>query len=254
MARLQYEHERDQKKLFDDFVSAFEEHYNDDFTRAYKNNFIYPWLMGDLPLKGGSALDAMCGNGQVVEYLLGRGARVSGLDISKVAMDSFRHRWPGARAVEGSILSPDLEYGSFDLVVIIGGLHHLHPHVHQAVGVIHKLLKPRGWFCFMEPHSGSVWDLPRKIWYRLDRSLFASNEASIDLLQLESEHAADFKVVKRAFAGSLGYLLVLNSMIFRLPMGLKKSIAKPLMRLEAVLQPRLGRRSACFSLSVWQKK
>ena len=44
----------------------------------------------------------------------------------------------------------------------------------------------------MEPHSGSLPDVIRRIWYKHDR-FFSDNEASIDVQALEREFAAQFK-------------------------------------------------------------
>ena len=48
---------------------------------------------------------------------------------------------------------PDCRTTSFDCVAVVGGLHHIHPNVKAAVREIHRVLKPGGHFCFMEPHK-----------------------------------------------------------------------------------------------------
>src|SRR6266581_1635280 len=62
----------------------------------------------------------------------------------------------------------DVEDGFFDAVFITGGLHHVHPNVAGAMAEIHRILKPGGWLCFYEPHTGSMADLVRRLWYRVD--------------------------------------------------------------------------------------
>ena len=56
-------------------------------------------MLEGLNLAGMNVLDAMCGSGQTTEYLLARGATVTGLDISNQVVEIFRARWSGS---EGS--------------------------------------------------------------------------------------------------------------------------------------------------------
>ncbi len=125
-------------------------------------------------------LDAMCGSGQTTSYLLMHGADVTGLDISNEVIDTFQTRWTEATAVKRSLLDSGFPDNYFDCVAVVGGLHHIHPNVKRAVSEIHRVLKPGGHFCFMEPHSGSFPDLVRRVWYRFDR-FFSDNEAAIDV-------------------------------------------------------------------------
>jgi SAM-dependent methyltransferase len=138
-------------------------------------------------------------------------------------------------------------------VTIVGGLHHLHPNINDAIREIHRILKPGGLFCFAEPHSHTIPDAVRSFWYKHD-SLFAANEASVDLAELEEYARNSFSFNKRLFSGNLGYLLVLNSMIFRIPVALKKFYAPAVMRIESVLNRFLGERTSCFVICQWQKQ
>ena len=69
---------------------------------------------------------------------------MTGLDVSREAVELFREKWPGCKGVVGGILAHDLAPESFDVVVVVGGLHHVHPQVEEAVAEIRRLLKPRG--------------------------------------------------------------------------------------------------------------
>ncbi len=118
---------------------------------------------------------------------------------------------------------------------------------------IFRLLRPGGWFCFGEPHTGSIPDLFRRLWYRLD-GLFETGEAAIDLRKLEAANADRFDVEMRRHVGSVAYLLVFSSMIFRIPRRLKPWYAPPLFMLERAMSPLHGRRTACFALARWRKR
>lgn len=244
--------ERLQQEHFDRLAVRYAAHYGDVWSERYRRRFLNRPLLAGIDLAGRAVLEAMCGSGQTTGYLLERGAQVTGLDISPASIAAFGRRWPHCTAVCASILKSGLATGSFDCVVVVGGLHHLHPRVEAAVNEIWRLLRPGGYFCFAEPHAGSWPDLVRRIWYRRD-SHFAAGEAAIDVTALERANAGRFRCLHRSYGGNVAYLLVLNSLILRLPLRLKGLIAPLLLPLEAMISPWQGRRTACFICCQWQK-
>jgi SAM-dependent methyltransferase len=178
---------------------------------------------------------------------------VTGLDVSEQAIELFTAKWPQCEAVTESIVESTLPSESFDVVLVVGGLHHVHPHVEEAVAQIARVLKPGGFFCFCEPHSGSVLDLVRRLWYAHD-SMFESNEAAVDVRALHRSAAAEFDFVSERYFGNVAHTLVLNSMVLRTPRWLKRLYSEPAMALESVLNRILGRRLACSVLCQWQKR
>ncbi len=242
-----------QKLHYDRIGAQYESHYGDACSREYRERFIDEPMFQGIDLSGKDVLEAMCGNGQTTEYLLSKGARVTGLDISTAEIDSFRVRFPNCAAMYGSIFETGFADDSFDCVGIVGGLHHLHPDINKAITEIHRVLRPGGWFSFAEPHQGSMPDLIRSRWYKHDK-LFASNEASVDLESLKKDFAAEFSFDKEIYLGNLGYLLVLNSMVFRIPVRLKPWYAPAVMAIESVVNRVQGLRTSCFAVSRWRKK
>jgi SAM-dependent methyltransferase len=194
----------------------------------------------------------MCGSGQVTGFLLSLGAEVTGLDISQKAIEAFRARWPKCQSVCDSILGSKFADNSFDCVVIIGGLHHIHPYVRKAVSEIYRVLKPGGYICFVEPHKGSLPDIFRTYWYKHDK-LFMENEASLDIDELKKEFSGRFAVAKERYAGNIAYLLVMNSMIFRIPLWMKSVYAPILLPLESLFEKMMTKGSSCFVISQWRK-
>jgi SAM-dependent methyltransferase len=168
-----------QKLHYDRIGTEYELHYGDPCSRQYRERFINQPMFEGIELSGMRVLEAMCGNGQTTEHLLSRGAIVTGLDISPAEIDSFKRHWPDCDAKCSSMIESGFADDSFDCIAIVGGLHHLHPRLGEAVGEIHRILKPGGFFCFAEPYQGSLPDLVRSFWYKHDK-LFAVNEASID--------------------------------------------------------------------------
>jgi ubiquinone/menaquinone biosynthesis C-methylase UbiE len=245
--------EAQQEKHYDAISAEYETHYSDDSSREYRRRFIYEPMFSEIELSGMNVLDAMCGSGQTTEFLLAHGASVTGIDISKEVIEAFQTRWPEAQAVRRSLLDSNLPESSFDCVTVVGGLHHIHPHVSEALVEIHRLLKPGGFFCFMEPHSGSLPDVIRKFWYKYDR-FFSDNEAAIDLSALEQEFSSRFSSRTVRYQGNVAFLLVLNSLIFRIPVSLKPYYSSPLMSVEEIVSRMQGKRMSCFVVGQWRKR
>ena len=245
--------DRQQQAHYDTISADYEAHYSDRWSLEYRRQFIYEPMFGGLELSGMKILDAMCGTGQTTEYLLSRGADVTGLDISNEVIESFRARWANVHAVKRSLLDSGLPASSFDCVVVVGGLHHIHPNLNLAMREIHRILKPGGHLCFMEPHSGSLPDLVRRVWYKFDR-YFSDNEEAIDMKALQREFRSEFELRKAKYLGNLAFLLVLNSLIFRIPTWAKKFYSPLLMKLEGKIDKLQGRLTSCFVVAQWQKR
>jgi SAM-dependent methyltransferase len=237
--------EQEQEAHFDAWQEAYERHYDDQWSARMRRRFYMEPALRGFDLAGRQALEAMCGSGQSTGFLLERGALVTGLDISAAMMESFQRRWPACRAVTASVLDTGLPGASFDFVLVVGGLHHVHPYVKDAVREIGRLLKPGGVLAFVEPHAGSLPDLARRAWYKRD-PLFLANEASIDVRKLVRDFAADFELLHEEHHGGPGYLLVINSLILRIPHALKRWYAPPMILVDRLLDPFLGRRLGCF--------
>ncbi len=245
--------ERLQKEHYDRIAQQYEAHYSDPCSRLYRQRFIYRPMFEGLDLSGKRVLDAMCGSGQTSEYLLSRGAHTTGLDISPEVIESYQRRWPESRAICRSALDTGLEGDSFDCVSVVGGLHHMHPYLSETVRELHRVLKPGGYLCFMEPHSGSLPDVVRRVWYKHDQ-FFSDNEAAIDLAAVEQEFSSHFTFNRVKYQGSLGFLLVLNSLIFRIPVRLKPLYTPLLLALESLISKLQGKKLSCFVVAQWQKK
>jgi SAM-dependent methyltransferase len=246
VGKLQQEH-------FDSIASDYAAHYGDPWSQVYRRRFINEPMLGDIALSGARVIDAMCGSGETTGFLLEKGAQVTGVDISQKEMTLFQERFPSCKAKQTSILSTGLESNAYDCVVVVGGLHHLHPQVPAALNEVHRVLKPGGYFCFTEPHRGSLADRVRQLWYGVDK-LFAANEAAIDLEALKEQWASRFEFVKEEYKGNIAYLLVLNSLIFRIPLRLKPLYSPLLVRAETIIQTIQGKTLSCFVVGQWRKR
>ena len=210
-------------------------------------------MTAGVPLEGANILEAMCGSGQLAEYLVAHGAKVTGIDVAPAEIELFRNRVPGHTALVGSILDTGLPSEAFDAVMVVGALHHVQPYVEQAVDEIHRLLRPGGFFCFLEPHVGSLPNAIRRLWYRLD-PLFEENEAAVDVDRLMDRNRHRFEFVTTSYTGGLAFLLVYNSLVFRVPTRLKQLYASMLLWLEGLLGRVQTKRTSCIVICQWLKR
>jgi len=110
------------------------------------------WYVGMRRLSGvilgrpglpGRVLDAGCGTGGNLAFL-GQYGPVTGLDYSPLALE-FSRRRPGARLINGSILSLPFAAESFDLVTSFDVIYHRAvPDDQQAVSEVARVLRPGG--------------------------------------------------------------------------------------------------------------
>ena len=242
-----------QQEHYNQIAAEYELHYDGKYSQIYRDKFMNSFLFKGMDLKGKRVIEAMCGSGQTTGYLLSKGAIVLGNDISDKAIDRYKEKWPHCETVCSSILDTGLESESFDCAVIVGGLHHLHPKVNEAMDEIHRILKKGGYLCFHEPHSGSLPDKFRSMWYKRDK-YFEENEESVDFEKLKRENAGKFNFVSEKYGGSIAYLLVLQSLIFRIPIPVKNVISPALIFMESLLDRFLGKSMSCFVMAQWQKK
>ena len=92
----------------------------------------------------------------------------------------------------------------------------------------------------------------RKVWYRFDR-FFSDNEAAIDVGALQRDFRESFALTKVNYLGNIAFLLVLNSLIFRIPPKSKKLFAPLLMKLEPWVNKLQTKLTSCFVVTQWQK-
>jgi SAM-dependent methyltransferase len=241
-----------QSQHFDSIASNYAAHHGDTWSQKYRHRFINEPMLENINLSGSKVIDALCGSGESTGYLLCKGAEVTGVDISQKEMENFRKHFPSCIGKCKSILSTGLKSNYYDCVVMVGGLHHLHPNVLDGIKEIHRILKVGGFFCFVEPHTGSLPDRMRQLWYKYD-SLFAENEAAIDLAVLKNEFSSKFKFIKEDYKGNIAFLLVFQSLVFRIPLRVKPIYSPLLLEIESMVEKIQGKLFSCIVVCQWMK-
>lgn len=144
------------------------------FLRTW--SYRYPWLYDaiarlsalavggearfrQLPLEGlaltpgSEILDLCCGGGQATRFLIQKSDRVTGLDVSPVALALAARRVPEATYVEG--LAEELPFAAayFDVVHTSAALHEMAPdQLRQILQEVYRVLKPGGTLTLVDLH------------------------------------------------------------------------------------------------------
>jgi 2-polyprenyl-3-methyl-5-hydroxy-6-metoxy-1,4-benzoquinol methylase len=123
-----------------------------------RNDARLPWharrvaaRLGDLREK--MVLDVACGGGEWLAELARRGASVSGVDISKVAVQRCRELLPGSEFHEAIAEQLPFDSNRFDLVTCLGSLEHFLDQ-HAAIEEMRRVAKPDGRILILVPNAG----------------------------------------------------------------------------------------------------
>lgn len=126
--------------------------------RAFANDLLFRPIDRMLPASGAAMLDLGCGTGQILRRYGGRFEQATGVDHSAEMLVVAEQSLDQAQLAKTRLLRFDLleflatEPAQYDLVSMVGCLHHLHPEVlHQVIQQATKRLAPGGRMLLAEP-------------------------------------------------------------------------------------------------------
>ncbi|MBF0126086.1 MAG: class I SAM-dependent methyltransferase [Magnetococcales bacterium] len=235
--------------------NTYREHYFDAESMTYRDLFLYQPMLNGLDLNNMDVLEVASGAGFNSKAWLEKfpHGRFSGLDISSYACADFV-RNVGCEAWESDLAKGPFPDAQFDVVFVIGGLHHCVNDLPAVLRNIASLIRPGGYFLMMEPNSEYILEPLRKLWYRKDAFFEADTEEALSHDALNRLGASWFDAKTVRHMGGPGYFLILNSMILRLPKGIKKALSIPIMALERVYNLLPGKLPFPYFVAKWQKK
>jgi demethylmenaquinone methyltransferase/2-methoxy-6-polyprenyl-1,4-benzoquinol methylase len=131
-------------------------------------------------------LDLCCGAGQTTRFLVELSDRVTGLDISPIALKRAAQSVPQAQYIEGAAEKMPLPDEHFDLVHTSVALHEMEPEqLQQILQEVDRVLKPGGIFAaidFHKPTNGLFW-LPLGVFLWLFETKTAWQLLETDLVE-----------------------------------------------------------------------
>ncbi|WP_431204195.1 class I SAM-dependent methyltransferase [Bradyrhizobium betae] len=211
-----------QKQHYTAIHDAYEAHYYDVSSMKYRARFMYNWLFDGLDLNNKSIADLACGSGHNSLAIIERyhSVKTVGFDISTPACESYTRTTQNTAHVI-DLTKPAHISEQFDGAIIIGGLHHCVADLRQTLRNVANLVKPGGDLLMMEPSADFALNVVRNKWYASDRYFDAPTEEALSHDAILKQASPYFEGEAVRYFGGLAYFLILNSLIMRVPLGIK---------------------------------
>lgn len=145
-------------KESDDRFQAIRDFYDNEYYAKHTAHPKLPWhcrkiaaRLGDMA--GKRVLDVACGTGEWLDYFHKGGAEISGIDLSRRAIDSCLTRFPGGDFHCGPAEALPFDDLSFDLVTCMGSLEHFLDKP-QALMEMRRVANTNARFVILVPNAG----------------------------------------------------------------------------------------------------
>jgi SAM-dependent methyltransferase len=210
-----------QREHFNSIAHRYEEGREDANHKRIKH-LIWSSALGRLGgLKGRPVrmLEAMCGYAEgldLAENIAGLECDYHGFDYSEVIVSDLKQRMPDADIWQADATTYKPTSGEFDLMFLIGGLHHVPD---NAAGVVRNLadgLAPGGMFVSFEPtHGNPVFKAVRDRIYSKNEIFDEATERAFPVEEyLGFFRNAGLEPVHVSYPGLLAYVLYYNTYAF----------------------------------------
>ncbi len=247
--------ENSQKIHYEMIHDDYAKHYYDPTSMEFRDKFMYKYLFKGLDLNNKKVADLASGSGYnslaLMKYF--PKVQVFGFDISKKACQDYK-KTVGRPAYEIDLTKKTDLKEEYDCAMIIGGLHHCVSDLEATFENISAILKPGGSLLMIEPNKNYFLEPLRKLWYKLDKYFEENTEEALDHDSLLFKQAQHFNVEKIFYLGGPAYFLIYNSLLFRLPIRIKKVVAPILLLLEKIYNLCPGKVMFPYFIAQWKKK
>jgi ubiquinone/menaquinone biosynthesis C-methylase UbiE len=205
---------RRQMAHYDKIAAAYEANLGYPHTRAYFDYLDDALRAAVAEVSLGVVLEICCGMGEAFQLLSGRYERGVGIDISLAMLTRARAANAGASVtfVQGDATCLPLADDCVDLVMTLGGIHHINDRT-TLFKEIARVLKPGGRFIYREPVSDfALWRWLRAAIYRLSPMFDADTERPLTFVEtVPALTQAGLVSARWETCGFLGFCLFMNS-------------------------------------------
>ncbi len=250
-----------QREHFERISGTYHESRRDPGHQLLKR-LMWDAFLGDkqaLKRPGLRVLEPMCGSGEgrdVVARHLTERFEYAGFDYSQPLVD--RARGAGLDVVKANVLDYASGPGDpkADLVILVGGLHHVYERAGEAVARLATGLAPGGHFLSFEPtHDFAPVRWVREAVYARNDLFDDESERGFALEELDALFTgAGLEPVDRMYPGLLSYVLYYNPDAFPwLNRGGTGGVRACFALDRPFLRSRIGRKLSFATLSLWRK-
>lgn len=161
-----------------------------------------------------SVFEPMCGYGEGYE-ILKKHAHIAfiytGSDISEPMVREASARYPEEQFTVGDA-TQDFGRDKYDLIIIIGGLHHVFKHLPSVLENVQRALCKDGIFINLEPTEGNrLFTYIRNLIYKTNDLFDAETERGFGLGELNAFYrSSGFDLVEQIYPGLSSYVLYYN--------------------------------------------
>jgi SAM-dependent methyltransferase len=239
---------------YDRILSDYDRHYYDRHSTEYRERFILEPLLAGIDLHGLRVADFASGSGYTSAYLAERypGIQLTGFDVSAEACAGYQNRM-GRPCFQFDLTRRQAVPGGFDAGIIMGGLHHCVADLPATFANIHAMLNPGGILLMFEPNRQYALQFAREFWYKRDRYFDAANEQALAHDELVELAGGGFVPETVRYFGGPAFFLVYNSLLFRMPAGIKAASSRVLLGLEVLHSHLPGRRLHSSFTARWRR-
>jgi SAM-dependent methyltransferase len=204
-------------------------------------------------------LEAMCGfadGKKILEDTLNIETQYEGFDYSDEVLETLKEEQPELKVFHADAGTVELEKNKYEVIILLGGLHHVPHMAKEVVARLVESIKPGGYFINLEPTNGNpIFKAIRERIYAKNSLFDEETERAFEVSELmDFFESSNMRPVDITYPGLSSYVLYYNPDAFpSLNLGGKKMV-KSLFALDKLfLRNVLGRWFSFATLSLWQK-
>lgn len=207
-----------------------------------------------------AVLEPMCGYAEGYDILvshLGSEIKYTGFDSSETLVKYVRLHNPWLEVNIKDITKFEGGCAKYDIIILIGGLHHVFEYSNKILENLSEVLNPGGVFINFEPTDNNrLVRKIRNIIYKKNNLFDHETEKAFKLTQLNQLFEANnYRLVDQIYPGLLSYILYYNPDAFPyLNLG-GKALVEILFNLDKkFFRNWIGQKFSFATLSMWQKE
>lgn len=204
-------------------------------------------------------LEPMCGMAEghdILKDKLANGFSYYGFDYSENMVEIARRLKPSLNIGWSDVTTFKETESPFDMMILIGGLHHVHSHTPQVIRNLRDSLKPGGYFLNFEPtHNNWLTRRVRKSIYKANPLFDDDTEQGFEYIELD-RHFRDsgFEKVDEVYPGLSAYVLYYNPDAFPFLNVGGTFLVRILFALDRLLWSNwAGRKLSFATMTLWRK-